>query len=397
MKHYLRGTHRIRPPAETVDLLRPLFPVFGITRIADVTGLDRVGLPTMVACRPNSRSMAVSQGKGVTPEAAVASAVMESIEIFHAERITQPVLHACYEDIRYSHNIVRIDDLPFNSGRSFDPYVQMLWIQMQRLEDQTGIWAPYELIHTNYTRPLPPGSGFFLSSSNGLASGNSRAEAATHGLCEVIERDAIALWTQLPWDRRDARRVDQSTIKDPDLQQILQKFAAADIELAIWDVTSDIGVPVFLTWACERGNIPALLSRPSVGAGCHPMREIALSRALTEAAQERLTLITGSRDDLQQDFYKEMPFRELIARPGQLDFTSRPSVHAPTPEDDLSWVQIRLQDAGLKDACLIDITAPYVSDHISVVRVLVPGLEGACDDDRYTPGARAASAQELMS
>jgi ribosomal protein S12 methylthiotransferase accessory factor YcaO len=36
---------------------------FGITRIAMVTGLDRVGIPVALATRPNSRSVAVSQGR----------------------------------------------------------------------------------------------------------------------------------------------------------------------------------------------------------------------------------------------------------------------------------------------------------------------------------------------
>ena len=396
MKQYFEGTHRVRPPANTVDLLRNLFPVFGITRIADVTGLDRVGLPTIVVCRPNSRSMAVSQGKGATHDAAIASAVMESVEIFHAERIVSPVIHACFEDIKYTHNVVEIDSLPKANGKGFDPFAPMLWIEMRRIADQVGVWVPYELVHTNYTRPLPPGSGFFLSSSNGLASGNTFAEAVCHGLCEVIERDAIALWSRLPWEGRDTRRIDQLTIGCPDLQKIMKMFEEADIDLAIWDVTSDIGVPAFLAWACEKGNQPVLLPRPSVGAGCHPSREIALSRALTEAAQERLTLITGSRDDLSQDFYHEMRFRETIARSGKLDFGGIASCDTSTPEGDLARLQSQLQHAGLGTACVIDITADYVSEHISVVRVLIPGMEGPFDDPRYTAGTRAEKASDLM-
>ena len=37
---------------------------------------------------------------------------------------------------------------------------------------------------------------------------------------------------------------------------------------------------------------------PEFGAGCHPSRDIALLRALTEAAQARTTFIAGSRDDM---------------------------------------------------------------------------------------------------
>ena len=47
----------------------------GITRLADVTGLDNIGIPVFQAIRPNARSLSVSQGKGVSLEAAQASAL----------------------------------------------------------------------------------------------------------------------------------------------------------------------------------------------------------------------------------------------------------------------------------------------------------------------------------
>ena len=66
-------------------------PTMGITRIANITGLDRLGIPVVMVCRPNSRSIAVSQGKGLTLDAAKASGLMESVETFHAESITRPL------------------------------------------------------------------------------------------------------------------------------------------------------------------------------------------------------------------------------------------------------------------------------------------------------------------
>ena len=63
----------------------------GITRVAVLTGLDVIGIPVAAAVRPNSRSVAVHQGKGVTLDAAKASAVMEAVECFHAENIALPL------------------------------------------------------------------------------------------------------------------------------------------------------------------------------------------------------------------------------------------------------------------------------------------------------------------
>ena len=70
---------------ELVRWLRPHFGLFGITRLADVTGLDHLGIPVAVCCRPNGRALSVSQGKGRTRAQAFASALMESIETWHAE------------------------------------------------------------------------------------------------------------------------------------------------------------------------------------------------------------------------------------------------------------------------------------------------------------------------
>ena len=69
-KRYTHGTHRVCPPEETLERLRPHLATMGITRVANVTGLDRTGVPVVMVVRPNARSVAVSQGKGLTLAAA---------------------------------------------------------------------------------------------------------------------------------------------------------------------------------------------------------------------------------------------------------------------------------------------------------------------------------------
>ena len=78
-KSFYRGTHRLVAPEQTLARVSRLMPVMGITRIANVTGLDRIGVPVVMVCRPNSRSLSVSQGKGVDLLAAKASGLMESL------------------------------------------------------------------------------------------------------------------------------------------------------------------------------------------------------------------------------------------------------------------------------------------------------------------------------
>ena len=59
-KGYTAGTHRTRSPADTLAAWAPLMPRLGITRLADITGLDVIGLPVIQAVRPNARSVSVS-------------------------------------------------------------------------------------------------------------------------------------------------------------------------------------------------------------------------------------------------------------------------------------------------------------------------------------------------
>src|SRR5262249_31766815 len=99
-KKFQAGTHRTVSPAETLERFMPLMPRLGITRLADITGLDCIGLPVYVSVRPTSRALSTSQGKGFDDASAKASALMESIETWHAERVRVPLVHDSYAALR---------------------------------------------------------------------------------------------------------------------------------------------------------------------------------------------------------------------------------------------------------------------------------------------------------
>jgi ribosomal protein S12 methylthiotransferase accessory factor len=243
-------------------------PVMGITRIADVTGLDVIGIPVVMVFRPNSRSIAVSQGKGQDLMAARASGLMESIETYHAEHIALPLLLASYEELRLTHNLVDISALPVVSGSAWDPNATFLWIEGHDLLNDESVWVPYEIVHTNYTLPRPPHSGVFAASSNGLASGNHLLEAISHGITEVVERDATTLWHHLSTEEKAETRIDLDTIDDPGCRELLEKFQRADIGVAVWETTTDIGLSSYYCMIMQRQDE----AQAAVGAGCHRSR-----------------------------------------------------------------------------------------------------------------------------
>lgn len=393
-KTHVCGTHRTIGPDATLARVAPLFPVMGITRVANVTGLDKVGIPVVMVTRPNARSVSVSQGKGATLAAAKASGVMESVESYHAERITLPVKFASYEDLRWSHRVVDVARLPRLAGSGFSPHTPMLWIEGTDLMSGAPALVPYEMVSLNFTLPLPPGSGAFIASSNGLASGNHRLEAIAHALNEVVERDALTLWHQRGRAGRAARRLDLSTVTDPLCRGLLLRFDTAGVEVAAWDLTTDIGLPTVLVRVIEGDEGLANTIRPATGSGTHTTREVALARALTEAAQSRLTFISGARDDMARDEYAahlspdlRRRWRDEAAEPGALAFDGIPTALTDTLDADVAYQLDRLRAAGITEAVAVDLTKPEFG--IPVVRMIVPGLEGVDHSPDYLLGPRA--------
>ena len=136
------------------------------------------------------------------------------------------------------------------------------------------------------------------------------------------------------------------------------------------------------------------------GVGCHPSRAIALARALTEAAQSRLTLIAGSRDDrtpVEYAYASERP-RAARRRPsrdgagGRGRFQDTPTFDHPTLEQDVALELERLAAAGLREVVAVDLSRPEFG--IPVVRVVIPGMEVAAivPGAQYGDRARAALA-----
>jgi YcaO-like protein with predicted kinase domain len=162
----------------------------GITRIADVTGLDTLGVPVIMVIRPSARSISVSQGKGLTLAAARASGVMESIEHWHAEHIQLPLKLGTVNELRFRHRLVDVRGLPRLSVNDLHDNLRLFWVAGLDLMAGGPTWVPFEVVHTDYALPLLAASGAFVMSSSGLASGNHPLEAVSHAICELIERDA---------------------------------------------------------------------------------------------------------------------------------------------------------------------------------------------------------------
>lgn len=381
-KVFVDGTHRTRAPEETLAAYSRFMPMMGITRLANITGLDRIGLPVIVAVRPNSRALSTSQGKGDTIAAAKASALMESIETWHAERIRGPLLHESQVALSKSVLTADITRLPQRNDSTLSVRRPITWIEGYDLATGESIWVPYASVMLNFVFQNGHVSQF-ESGSNGLASGNRHCEAVCHALCEVIERDAVSLWELMPESERSSRQVELATITSPALRRTLDHLREHDIVVGIWDITSDVGVPVFYAVIVEDPDSPNWRGvSTSAGYGAHLDPDIALSRALNEAIQSRLTTISGSRDDLFPSDYVRASNKsdhstaiDIINHPGP---ARRMPVDGPAVSDhfeaDLRTLLACLSNVGIDRVIVVDLTIPEIG--IPVVKVVVPGLEG---------------------
>src|SRR5262249_49775761 len=236
---------------------------------------------------------------------------------------------------------------------------------------------------------------------NGLASGNTRREAIVHGLCEVIERDQVSFWSVEP-DSLNAsgrRRVIVQSISDPVCRPLVEKCLSAGLEIFIWHASINIDIPVFTCTIIDRRNATPFPQQAS-GYGCHPIATIALARAITEAAQSRVTHISGLREDLTWSRYREefpsetahnrVALAKMADQPATVDFgelcvgSSGMSLDMPSL---LQEVLQRLGKANLRNAIVVDLAENEI---FSVVFVCVPDLEYRTPKAAalYRPGSR---------
>lgn len=393
-KAWRDGTHRTVAPEETLARLLTLLPALGITRVADLTGLDTLGVPVAAAMRPNSRSLAVHQGKGLSRTAAKVSAIMEAAECHHAETIERPLRLARPGALADAVDVRRLPRA--RGGGELD--IPFLWIEGVDLASAAPRWVPYELVHADFTAPQPAGSFVFQATTNGLAAGNEPLEATVHALCEAAERDAIAVWRAAGGPGGcDARVLDPDGVTDPACAGLLRRFAAAGVAAAIWDVTGDAGLPTYLCLLVPPdGGLAGI--EPELGSGCHLHPGVALARALTEAAQARITRISGARDDFAPDSY-EPAVRAArlgdaqswlgLARRGR-SCAFRRDRAGPTLRHDLDTVLDGLRRIGCEEAVWVDLSKPALG--IAAGRVVVPGLEGPFQPGEHVPGVRARAA-----
>ncbi len=359
------GTHRVCTPEDTLERIRPFLSRMGITRVADLTRLDNLGVPVVQAVRPNSRNLSVSQGKGITKALATVSALMEAIELWHAEEPSLPSIWAQVGEMsnRLPYSIY---DLNLNKHHLIHDALPLEWFPARVIGSLVETFVPANYVRVNSTMHdtwlLPT----FFTTSNGLASGNVQDEAILHGLYEVIERDTLVRARAGTLQRIF---INPASVDGTATAPLLKQFKEADATVEIQGLVGPTGITCF-----EVHLTSPSYSRVIEGYGCHLDRDVALSRALTEAAQIRLSIIAGSRDDIQHGAYSEIqqmrPLSKVSEQRATSHFHTIPSTGNLDLQADLSEVLKRLRSVVSCPPLFVDLTRAEFN--IPVVFVVVP-------------------------
>lgn len=374
------GTHRITSPDETWLALQPFLAPAGITGVADVTWLDCLGIPTVQAVRPASLTLSVSQGKAASYRAAQVSAVMESLEGWHAENVTADLWSATARDLEadLTYDPAQLRHRP---GSLYHAGVKLDWMVATTLLTGRRTWVPWTAVLVNVaTRDCwePP---MFEMDTTGLASGNCYDEATLHALYEVMERHSVAAAVagetmfEVPTD--DVAGSDSAHLVE------MIRDAGDDVDLARIDVWDG-----YYCFAAELTS--ATLEVTFGGFGLHHDPNVALSRAITEAAQSRITAISGAREDLPSAIYHRFGRVHTYAKARKTSLRLNRARPTPWRVPDVDSLPELVASAATAVANRsgtepLAVVCDFADACVPVVKVLAPGLVLSSASPMRTP------------
>jgi len=346
-------------------------------------------------------------GAGLSKDQAFAATIGEAVERYCAAyNDPDEIIFASYDELRdpavppshfclYSRKQYQSPGFPYHP---FTPKTRLSWTWAFSLQQNRSILVPASLVHLPlYLEDAQSETEIGPITSTGLACGPTLEEAILSAIAEVVERDALAcFWMAMPEPKR--------TTVDPDseiFEAFNKKFDLEGLQYYICDITSDLGVPTFLTILKGGSNQGAMINAGSA-ANLSPSR--GCLKSLIEAAHGRpyVRFILQSQQNWRysSDFSTVNTFQDHAA------FYTRAPQHISAldlitnadPEKRLSDLPTLSNGSPIADICkyrellahhgfdilVKDLTTPDIEEiGLKVVRVLIPGLQLLHGDHRY--------------
>ncbi len=319
--------------------------------------------PDRLAATPGLGLIGVS-GTGLAPLEALESCIGEGLELLSQVETTAALAQ-------------QRSDLPVGAAAALPAAWRDAgpgWMPVRRLRDGGTAWVPAGLC---FRRPAttPP-----WPLSIGCAAGPSADAAALHGLLELVERDAAALW----W--RGGARPRPLALENPALAgaaTLLARLRRGATGRRSWllDITTDLGLPAVAAVSVGpdgAGFCCGLAARPGLAAACRAalleLCQMELALAVVAAKREE-----GGEASLNpRDRSHQARFTGIhAARCALLHPLGEPAAPAPPPGETTAAAALAGLVAALAargfDPLLLPLTRPALG--VPVCRVLCPGLE----------------------
>jgi ribosomal protein S12 methylthiotransferase accessory factor len=226
--------------------------------------------------------------------------------------------------------------------------------------------------------------------SNGVGAHFDADGAILKALLELVERDAYGAWRTSPLESRSCSQVQAASIPFDWFGDLYARARGAGVSFSVYAIPAVVPLPVFACEMFERGA-GSVLRRRVGGYGCGLTAEAAVLAAVLEAAQSRLTVISGARDDLPDPWEaSRMDFGPALPPSADTPLTIWAEIADADPDVSLAGVaglSQALARAGYPQIGLVDITRP--GGQARVVKAFVPGL-GAFARARRSPASALA-------
>jgi ribosomal protein S12 methylthiotransferase accessory factor len=414
--------HRARKPEETLEAYQHLVsPITGVVSMLEPLHSSESVLHVYAAGHNHALKMESldflkaslrnsSMGKGIGDAQAKASALCEGIERYSAVRNgTEFVVTASFQEMRkrFGLDAIHPNDVMLYSDRQLsereiwnarkskfnvvperlDESVPIDWTPVWSLTNERHKYLPTQLVYYQSKASSDCDAFYSMGCSNGNASGNNLEEAVLQGFCELVERDAVAIWW---YNRLRKPEVSVASFQDPYLLDIVTYYQRLGREVWVLDITSDLRIPVFAAASRLReGPEENIL----IGLGCHLDAHIALQRALAEMNQMIGTAQGDKYSKLAMEDEETVSWLKTatldnqpylapdngIQQPQQLqDYLM---LHSTDLLDDIQLCRHIVEDRGM-EVLVLDQTRSDV--RMPVVKVIVPGLRHFWA--RFAPG-----------
>lgn len=256
------------------------------------------------------------------------------------------------------------------------------WVQGISLDDGDPIYVPAVMVYSHIGWRGAQ-ERFWLPISTGCAAHESYEKATLHGICEVVERDAISIvWLQqLALPRIVVDRTGPLATPYWNLYQ----QASADVDYHFFNATTDVGLPTIYGIQVSRFHPYA---RTTVACSTGLTFDQALAKVIRDLTSFKRAFVakrelpadigafTGVLDGasyMAQPMHEHV-FKFLLNSDRQVSL-SELSVTENAPLRTLSDVLARLISLGMKPLAVDLTTDESVRAGLRVVRVLIPELQ----------------------